>query len=90
MSQAPTPSETPLAELIRTASVCWLPDLGDCVTVTLTTEQRDVLLKLERDRARLMVALQWMREEYAKIPHSLGYRVTHIPKIDSLLKELTC
>lgn len=48
----------------------------------------DYISRLERDRARLVAALKMMREEYAKLPHSLGYSFTHLPKIDDLLREL--
>lgn len=37
---------------------------------------------------RLVGALKQMREEYARLPHSLGYTFTHLPKIDALLREL--
>lgn len=36
----------------------------------------------------LVEAVKWLREEYAKLPHSLGYTFTHLPKVDALLSKL--
>lgn len=52
------------------------------------------LVIAERDRLReekreLVETLSMMCEEYAKLPHSLGYSFTHLPKIDALLAKLS-
>jgi len=41
----------------------------------------------ERRCDAAVAALKLMREEYAKLPHSLGYSFTHLPKIDEAIKE---
>jgi len=39
----------------------------------------------QRDKA--IAILKLMREEYQKLPHSLGYSFSHLPKIDVFLEE---
>lgn len=43
------------------------------------------LAEAQRDKA--IAILKLMREEYRKLPHSLGYSFTHLPKIDEFLEE---
>lgn len=41
--------------------------------------------KLERQRDAAVEALKIMRQEFEKFPRSLGYDITHLPKIDAVL-----
>ena len=41
----------------------------------------------EAQRDKAVEMLRFMRDEYASLPHSLGYTFTHLPKIDDFLKE---
>lgn len=45
-------------------------------------------LAAARERVKeLEKGLGWMRDEYMKYPRSLAYQITHIPKIDALLRQ---
>jgi hypothetical protein len=53
----------------------------------LAVANRKVAEAAQAQRDKAVEMLRFMREEYASLPHSLGYTFTHLPKIDLFLKE---
>ena len=53
----------------------------------LACANRKVAEDAQAQRDKAVEMLRFMREEYANLPHSLGYSFTHLPKIDDFLKE---
>ena len=37
----------------------------------------------------LLAALIMLRDEFGRLPHSLGYSITHLPKIDAAIEKAT-
>ena len=55
------------------------------LTLRFQTQQREEIKRLRKANDALAAALRMMRDEYARLPHSLGYSFTHLPKIDEAL-----
>lgn len=53
-----------------------------------TNEELDQIALLMSFAPNLLQCLKFMREEYARLPHSLGYSFTHLPEIDELLAKI--
>jgi hypothetical protein len=53
----------------------------------LAVANRKVAEDAQAQRDKAIAILKLMREEYRKLPHSLGYSFTHLPKIDEFLEE---
>jgi hypothetical protein len=53
----------------------------------LAVANRKVAEAAQAQRDKAVEMLRFMRDEYASLPHSLGYTFTHLPKIDDFLKE---
>jgi hypothetical protein len=53
----------------------------------LACANRKVAEDAQAQRDKAIAILKLMREEYRKLPHSLGYSFTHLPKIDEFLEE---
>lgn len=57
------------------------------VADTLIATRDKELDRLRSENAELRAALEMMRDEYMKLPHSLGYSFTHLPKVDAILER---
>lgn len=55
----------------------WVNDFAVALTIR----------KLVDQWAEALAMVRWAREEFASMPHSLGYAVTHLPKIDAFLSK---
>ena len=74
MSQAPTPSETPITDALEEAGL---------LTVEFSR-------RLERDRARLMEALRESHRHFSGRPLATYGDILVMHNVELLLKELTC
>jgi hypothetical protein len=43
--------------------------------------------EVKQQRDELLVAIVHLRDEFSKLPHSLGYEITHLPDIDALISK---
>jgi hypothetical protein len=51
------------------------------------TSRFECLNDLEQQRDELLVMIVHLRDEFSKLPHSLGYEITHLPDIDALISK---
>jgi hypothetical protein len=58
------------------------------VTVEQIVRYQKAAVTIELDRDELLVALRDMRDEFAGLPHSLGYEYTHMPKVKELIARI--
>jgi len=62
--------------------------------VEIIAQKDDAIAACERQvnelaeiNKELLEAVKMLREEFAGLPHSLGYYLTHLPKIDEIIAK---
>ena len=48
----------------------------------------DAFMEIVQQRDELLAALKMMNDEFKRLPHSLGYYITHTQKIDELIAKV--
>lgn len=64
----------------------WESEMDIDMQAAIRIAGENAILTVQRDE--LAAALRLMRDEFAKLPQSLGYEFTHLPSIDAVLAKV--